>query len=82
MDGSKFLRKSLLRLIFWIEVAFLKTEGLPGVDFGVRGVLVSSNAGVLSPVLLPASGCGDKFGFDWSIEGPEILSLCESVWKS
>jgi hypothetical protein len=53
-DGMKFLRKSLLRLIFWIEAAFLKTDGFAGVDRGVGGVDVPSSMGVLSPVLLPS----------------------------
>jgi len=81
--GIKFFRKSLLRLIFWIELAFLKTDGLPGVDRGVGGVPVPSNAGVLFPVLLSASGCGDDVGFEGSVtEGTEWLSLCESVGTS
>jgi hypothetical protein len=53
-DGTKFLRKSLLRLIFWIEAVFLKTDGFAGIDRGVGGVEVPSNMGVLSPVLFPS----------------------------
>ena len=54
LDGTKFLRKSLLRFIFWIEADFLKTDGFAGVDRGVGGVEAPSNMGVLSPVLLPS----------------------------
>lgn len=53
-DGMRFLRKSLLRLSFWIVAAFLKTDGLAGADRGVGGVEVPSSIGVLSPVLLPS----------------------------
>ena len=38
--------------------AFLKTDGFAGVDRGVGGVEVSSNTGVLSPVLVPSVGAG------------------------
>jgi len=55
--GRMLLRKSLLRVTFWIDAVFLKTDGFAGVERGVEGVEALSWAGVLSPVLL-SSFCG------------------------
>ena len=55
--GKILLRKSLLRVTFWIDAVFLKTEGFAGVERGVEGVEAPSWTGVLSPVLLPSLGC-------------------------
>ena len=78
--GEAVLRKVSFNFIFWIEVAFLNTEGLAGVERGVGGVSVPSNCGVLCPVLL-ASVCTSKSAVESAGE-IATSSLFSSFWVS